>query len=78
VQDVGPASSNVRIDAASTVSRLLGHPLPDSAQIAITLLILLVAAIVVRRRSWSNGPGPSHVDLAIICLAVLLTGHHVG
>jgi hypothetical protein len=78
VQDVSPASSNVRVDAASTISRFLGQPLSDSAQIGMTVAILLLAAIVLWRRSSGTGSRPAQVDIAIICLAVLLTGHHVG
>lgn len=78
VGEVGPASSPHRVDAVSTISRFLGAPLTDWAQIAVPLLILVVAALVLRRRD-SRGSSPlSSVDLGIMFLAVLLSSHHVG
>ena len=78
VGEVGPASSPHRIDAVSTVSRFLAAPLTEGAQIAVTLLVLVVAGLVLRRRG-SHGSSPlDAVDLGIMFLAVLLSTHHVG
>jgi hypothetical protein len=78
VGDVSPASSNVRVDATSTLSRLLGHPLPDTAQLGVTLGILVLAALVLRPRAANGVAEGDSTTVGIICLAVLLTGHHVG
>jgi hypothetical protein len=78
VGDVNPATSNVRVDAATTVSRFLGHALPDSLQLALTLLILGVAAAVLYRLRGNHQAQPGPTATGIICLAVVLTTHHVG
>jgi hypothetical protein len=78
VEDVNPATSSVRVDAASTVSRFGGHALPDGSQIAMTLIILVIAAAVLRAQPRTDEPGSRATVNGIICLAVVLTAHHVG
>jgi len=78
VSDVNPATSSVRIDVTTSVSRLLGHPLSDVSQLLLTLLVITcgVAAVYSLRKELT--PGVSELTIGIICTAVLLCGHHVG
>ena len=75
--DVNPATSSTRTDATSLVSRFLGEPLPDGGQIALSLGIMLAAALILRmvRRRDDELQG---VALAVICLAINLVGFHRG
>jgi hypothetical protein len=75
---ISPATSNVRIDAASTLSRFLGHPMSDVAQIGLTLLVLAVAAVAVRLIEDSRTPAARPLAAGIICSAILLSGYHMG
>jgi hypothetical protein len=78
VRDVSPATSSVRIDAATSVSRFLGHPLDDVSQILLTLLVITCAAVAVHWLRNDRAPGVHDLVIGIICTAVLLCGHHVG
>ena len=49
VSDVDPATSVVRIDAATTISRFVGHPLADLSQILLTVFVIAIAAAAVRQ-----------------------------
>jgi Glycosyltransferase family 87 len=76
--DVNPATSSVRIDAATTVSRFVGHPLGDASQILLTVLVITVGAVGVRLLRNSRTPGGHDLTIGIICTAVLLCGYHLG
>jgi hypothetical protein len=78
VSDVSPATSPVRIDAATTLSRFLGHPLSDGGQVLLTVLIVAVAALGVHLLKNDRSLGSQELTIGIICTAVLLCGHHVG
>ena len=56
VSDVSPATSSVRIDAATSLSRFLGHPLGDLSQVALTLLVIAAAAVAVRLLRTRSSP----------------------
>ncbi len=78
VSDVSPATSSVRIDIATSVSRFLGHPLGDGSQIVLTGLVVLVAAATVHFDKDDHSRTGHQVMLGVICTGVLLCGHHVG
>jgi hypothetical protein len=78
VSDVSPATSSVRIDAATTVSRFLGHPLGDGAQVLLVLLVIATSALAVRALKNERSPEAQDLTTGTICTAVLLCGHHVG
>jgi hypothetical protein len=78
VSDVSPATSSVRIDAATTLSRFAGHPLGDMSQILLTVLVITCAAVAVHRLRSDRSAGTPDLSIGIICTAVLLCGHHVG
>ena len=78
VSDVSPATSTVRIDAATSLSRFLGHPLGDLNQVLLTLLVIAAAAVGVRLLRNDPAPGAKTLTIGVICTAVLLCGHHVG
>jgi len=78
VSDVSPATSAVRIDAATTFSRFLGHPLGDGLQVCLTVFVVAAAALGVHLLKNDRSVGSRELTIGIICTAVLLCGHHVG
>ena len=78
VSDVSPATSSVRIDAATTLSRFAGHPLGDVSQVLLTILVIACASVAVYRLRSHRSAGTPDLSIGIICTAILLCGHHVG
>jgi hypothetical protein len=76
--EVDPAISYGRLDAATTVSRLLGYPLSDLAQALLTVGILLSAGLVLRSVTKHAGSDFRDGTVAVICLGLLLAGYHNG
>jgi hypothetical protein len=75
---MGPAASYSRVDAATTVSRFLGHPLSGPGQALLTAAILLSAVVVLRFLTRRAGLGSRGLSVGIICLAMILSGYHNG
>jgi hypothetical protein len=78
VRDVSPATSSVRIDAATTVSRFVGHSLDDPSQAFLTVLVIVIAVVGVRLLKNDRTSEAHDLTIGVICTAVLLCGHHVG
>ncbi len=78
VPDVSPASSSVRIDAATSLSRFMGHPLNDLSQVLLTVLVITIAAVAVRMLRNDRAYGAHDITIGVICTGILLCGHHVG
>ncbi len=78
VSDVDPATSVVRIDAATTISRFVGHPLADLSQILLTVFVIAIAAAAVRQMRRDRSRAAGELTVGVTCTAVLLCGHHVG
>jgi len=76
--DVSPATSTARIDAATSVSRFVGHPLDGVSQVLLSVLVITLAAFAVRLLRKDRAAGAHDLTTGIICTAVLLCGHHVG
>jgi Glycosyltransferase family 87 len=76
--DVSPASSTDRIDAATLISRFLGHPLSDGGQLGLAVSVIVLATIAVRVLKRDRAAGAQDLTIGVICTAVLLCGHHVG
>lgn len=78
VSDVSPVTSSVRIDATTSVSRFLGAPLSDPAQLLLTALIIAAAALAVYLLRNDRSPEAEELTVGTMCTGVLLCGHHVG
>jgi len=76
IPDVNPATSNTRTDVASFVSRFVGVPISDQAQMVVSLGILVVAAACLRQLARHRTPQAGELAVAIICLAMSLIGFH--
>ena len=74
--DVNPATSSTRVDVSSLISRVVGHSLDGAAQLAMMLVVLTLAAIVLRRGEKSGGKENMLALDSILCLAVLLSVYH--
>jgi len=78
IVDVNPATSNTRTDITSLVSRFVGAPVPDWAQILLAATVLGVAALALWQLRGRDSARSSAVGMAIICLAMSLVGFHRG
>ncbi|HEX7980250.1 MAG TPA: glycosyltransferase family 87 protein [Gemmatimonadaceae bacterium] len=77
--DSSPRWSFYRIDLVATVGRTAGRSLPHGVETVITILVLAVAALLIRRmRGSESTPGYQPLTEAIICIATLLCVHHLG
>jgi hypothetical protein len=76
--DSRPYASFYRIDLVALVGRVAGRPLSHGAEAVITILVLAVAAILIRRmRDAETTSGDHTLSEAIICIATLLCVHHL-
>jgi glycosyl transferase family 87 len=73
-----PATSVTRIDAVALAGRLVGTPLGDPVECGITLAILLLGVLGVRRLSHSANPASRQMLFALTCLTVLTCVYHQG
>lgn len=69
--EIGPATSYARLDAAATVSRVLGHPLSDVVQALLAAGIFLVAGLVLRIVTRHPAPGSRDLTVGIMCLGLI-------
>lgn len=76
--DVNPATSNLRTDAASLVSRFMGAPLSNVEQALLAIGILLLAVPVVRLLGKHPTRQADALAIGILCLATSLVGFHLG
>jgi hypothetical protein len=75
---VDPVTSSTRTDATSFFSRLMGEPLSDLGQVVLSVAILVVSGMVLRRLGRHLTPQARELAIAITCLAVTLVGFHRG
>jgi hypothetical protein len=73
---VNPATSSTRIDVSSLISRMVGYPLSGVAQLVVMLVVLTLAAIVLRRSEKFRGKDRTLAMDSILCLGVLLSVYH--
>ena len=67
-----------RIDLVALFGRMAGRPLSHGVEAVITILVLAVAALLIRRmRSAASTPGYQPLTEALICIATLLCVHHL-
>lgn len=78
VADVNPATSIVRIDITTTISRLLGQTLSELSQVALTIALVMIAGVAVRTLATRSGDMAMGLFTSIVCLALLLCGYHLG
>ncbi len=71
VSDVDPATSVVRIDAATTISRFVGQPLADLSQILLTVFVIVIAAAAARNAA-DRSRAAGELTVGVTCIAVLL------
>ena len=69
------ATSVLRVDAVSFLSRLVG-PLGTSLQLAITFGILAAAAVGIRQLGQRHEDGARRLSASIMCLATLTCTYH--
>lgn len=76
--DSAPYASFYRLDLIALFGRIAGRPLSHGEEAVIMILVLSVAALLIRRMRGSE-PTPGHQTLseAIICVATLLCVHHL-
>jgi Glycosyltransferase family 87 len=70
--EMSPVTSYSRLDATTTLSRFLGHPLSGPAQVLLAVGLLLAPGVVLRALRGQSDSGARHVVIAIICLGLLL------
>jgi hypothetical protein len=70
-----PALSLWRIDAAAVVGRLLGHTPGTAAALAITLGIVALGGLAVRRLAL-RGRAEGCLGAALVCLSVVTCTYH--
>ena len=76
--DSSPKWSFYRIDLVALSGRIAGRPLSHGEEAVITILVLAVAALLIRRvRRSESRPGAQALTEAIICIATLLCVHHM-
>jgi hypothetical protein len=76
--DSEPKWSFYRLDLVALFGRIAGRPLSRGEEAVITLLVLAVAAWLIRRmRGSESSPGYQPLTEAIICIATLLCVHHL-
>jgi len=72
-----PAASSVtRIDTVSFASRLVGTSLGAAGELAITVAMLVIAAVVIRRLCRRDEPSAHHVAGSLVCLTMLGCVYH--
>lgn len=76
--DVNPATSNIRTDAASLISRFMGAPLSNVEQALLAIGILLLAVPVLRLLAKHPTRQTDALAIGIICLTTSLIGFHLG
>jgi hypothetical protein len=76
--DANPATSNLRTDAASLISRFMGAPLSNVEQALLTIGILLLAVPVLRRLAKHPTRQADALAVGILCLTTSLVGYHLG
>ncbi|HEX7941273.1 MAG TPA: hypothetical protein VF488_05685, partial [Gemmatimonadaceae bacterium] len=76
--DSAPIASLYRLDLVALVGRIAGRGLSHGVEAVITILVLAVAALLIRRmRRAESAPGYQPLTEAIICIATLLCVHHL-
>jgi hypothetical protein len=71
-----PMSFN-RIDAATFVSRFVGHPVPSAVSMLLAAAVLGAAALGLRRLAKHRGRAAEDLSLALICLGLLIAVYHM-
>ena len=76
--DSAPYASFYRIDLIALFGRIAGQPFSHGEEAVIMILVLSVAALLIRRMRASEAtPGHQTLSDAIICIATLLCVHHL-
>ena len=76
--DSSPKWSVYRLDLVAMGGRIAGRSLPHGVEPVITMLVLVGAALLIRRmRGAESTPGYQTLSEAIICIATLLSVHHL-
>ncbi|MGH7499288.1 MAG: glycosyltransferase family 87 protein [Gemmatimonadales bacterium] len=72
-----PSTNHRQVDTAALVDRFMGHSLSGGAEALVAVGILAVAALAFRRLDRDHA---SDRDLAtaIVCMTLLVAGHHLG
>lgn len=73
---VNPATSSLRVDMSSLLSRVVGHALDGAAQGAVMLAVLTGAAFAIRRSETSPDDRRIRAADSILCIAALLSIYH--
>ncbi len=71
-----PVSFN-RIDLATFVSRFLGHPVPTAVSIVLSVAVLALASLGLRRLAKHQGRTAEDWSLALVCLGMLIAVYHM-
>ena len=75
--DVSPATSSLRTDAASLISRFMGAPLSSMEQALLAIGILLLAVPVLRILAEHPTRQADALAVGILCLATSSVGFHL-
>jgi len=75
--DVGPATSDLRTDAASLISHFMGAPLSSVQQALLAIGLLLLAAPVLRLLAKHPTRQADALAVGILCLTTSLIGFHL-
>lgn len=71
-----PMSFN-QVDVGTFVSRFVGHTVPTAASLALTIVILVLAGVGLRRLANERGRAAADVSLALLCLGMLIAAYHM-
>jgi hypothetical protein len=71
-----PMSFN-QLDAATFVSRLVGHAVPWTVSLLLTALVLGVAGVTLRRLANAPGRTAEQLSTAVVCLGTLVAVYHM-
>lgn len=73
---VQPTRSGAPVDLDAFLGRLRGKPLPTSGEVVLTLAVLGVAAVALRRIGPRSDAAVARLSNDVICISTLVAVHH--
>lgn len=73
---VNAATSSLRVDLSSLLSRWVGSTVATTTQVAIAAVVLAVAAVIVRRLAATDTDAATRLAMSVTFIAILLSMYH--